>query len=149
MAISVCEVSITQAPLDLPARGNDSASGAVVDFWGVVRGLEEGKEISGIEYEAHLAMAEHQMRQIAETATGKYNLAKVVIRHRIGFVPAGQASVVVRVESARRLNAFAANQWIMDELKRMVPIWKHPVFKESRAPSENSTEKSQESSACV
>src|SRR5476651_1011250 len=113
MAISVCEVSITQAPLDLPARGNDSASGAVVDFWGVVRALEDGKEITGIEYEAHLAMAEQQMRHIAVIATDKFGLAKVVIRHRIGFVPAAQASVVVRVESARRLAAFSANQWIM------------------------------------
>ena len=60
MAISVCEVSITQSPLDLPARGNDSASGAIVDFWGVVRALEDGREITGIEYEAHRKMAEHQ-----------------------------------------------------------------------------------------
>ena len=153
MAISVCEVSITQAPLDLPAREMDLASGAVVDFWGVVRALEEGKEITGIDYEAHLAMAEHQMRQIAESATDKFNLAKVVIRHRIGFVPAGQASVVVRVESARRLSAFGANQWIMDELKRTVPIWKHPVFKEESASGETYAGQPGESlsskSACV
>ena len=45
-------------------------------------------------------------------------------------MPAGEASIVVRVESARRSAAFSANQWIMDELKRTVPIWKHPVFKE-------------------
>jgi len=138
MAISVCEVSITQTPLDLPARGNDSASGAVVDFWGMVRALEDGKEITGIEYEAHLAMAEDQMRHIAEIATRKFGLAKVVIRHRIGFVPAAQASVVVRVESARRSAAFSANQWIMDELKRTVPIWKHPVFKDNNVSGETS-----------
>ena len=153
MAISVCEVSITQSPLDLPARGNDSASGAVVDFWGVVRGLEDGKEITGIEYEAHLAMAEHQMRHIAEIATGKFGLAKVVIRHRIGFVPAAEASVVVRVESARRSGAFIANQWIMDELKRTVPIWKHPVFKERNPSGETSAGQPGESlsstSACA
>ena len=143
MAISVCEVSITQAPLDLPARGNDSASGAVVDFWGVVRALEDGKEITGIEYEAHLAMAEQQMRHIAEIATDKFGLAKVVIRHRIGFVPAAQASVVVRVESARRLAAFSANQWIMDELKRTVPIWKHPVFKDRDVSGGTSAQKRQ------
>jgi molybdopterin synthase catalytic subunit len=131
MAISVCEVSITQAPLDLPARGNDSAAGAIVDFWGIVRALEDGREITGIEYEAHLLMAEHQMRALAEIATSEFGLIKVVIRHRIGFVPAAEASIVVRVESTRRSAAFSANQWIMDELKQTVPIWKHPVFKDA------------------
>lgn len=133
MAISVCEVSITQSPLDLPARENNSAAGALVDFWGVVRGLEDGREIAGIEYEAHGRMAEHQMRGLAETAREKFGCNKVIIHHRIGFVPAGEASIVVRVESAHRAAAFNANQWIMDELKRTVPIWKHPVFKESDA----------------
>ena len=121
---------MTQAPLCLAGRSGDVASGAVVDFWGVVRGMEDGKEITGIEYEAHPTMAEHQMRRIAEAAAGRFGLARVIIRHRTGFVPAGEASIVVRVESARRLAAFEANQWIMDELKQAVPIWKHPVFTE-------------------
>jgi molybdopterin synthase catalytic subunit len=129
MAISVCEVSLTQSPLDLPAREKDPAAGAVVDFWGIVRALEEGREITGIEYEAHGPMAEHQMRNLAESATGKFGLTKVVLRHRTGFVPAAEASIVVRVESAHRPAAFSASQWIMDELKRTVPIWKNPVFK--------------------
>jgi molybdopterin synthase catalytic subunit len=133
MAISVCEVSITRSPLDLPARKSNSATGALVDFWGMVRALEDGREISGIEYEAHDRMAEHQMRGLAENAREKFGCGKVIIYHRIGFVPAGEASIVVRVESAHRAAAFSANQWIMDELKRTVPIWKHPVFKESDA----------------
>ncbi len=130
MANSVCDISVTQSPLTLPIRENDPASGAIVDFWGAVRGLEEGNEITGIDYEAHIEMAEHQIRQLAENAQKRFGLSKVVIHHRIGFVPAGEASVVVRVESARRAAAFEANQWIMDELKKTVPIWKHPIFKE-------------------
>jgi molybdopterin synthase catalytic subunit len=142
MAISVCEVSLTQTPLDLPVRENDPEPGAIVDFWGVVRALEGGLEITGIEYEAHPLMAEHQMRAIAEAATGKFGLTKVVIRHRTGFVPAAEASVVVRVESVRRVAAFNANQWIMDELKRTVPIWKHPVFKERNVSATANTDSS-------
>lgn len=130
MAISVCDVSITQLPLALPVRANDSASGAIVDFWGVVRAIEDGRDITGIEYEAHGSMAEHQMRGLAEIAVGRFGLTQVIIQHRIGFVPAAEASIVVRVASARRSAAFSANQWIMDELKRTVPIWKHPVFKD-------------------
>lgn len=143
MAISVCEVSITQSPLDLPARENNAAAGAIVDFWGVVRALEEGKEITGIEYEAHRPMAEHQMRRLAETAIGKFGLTKVIIRHRIGFVPAAEASIVVHVESARRSAAFSASQWIMDELKQTVPIWKHAVFKDRNVSGGTAGEKLQ------
>ena len=131
MAISVYEVLITQSPLELPAGEVDSASGAIVDFWGMVRALEDGKEIAGIDYEANREMAEHQMRGIAESAASKFGLAKVVLHHRIGFVRVGEASVVVRVESARRAAAFNANQWIMDELKRTVPIWKKAVYRDA------------------
>jgi molybdopterin synthase catalytic subunit len=73
------------------------------------------------------------MKAIAEAASGKFGLTKVVIRHRTGFVPAGEASIVVRVESGHRLSAFTANPWIMEELKRTVPIWKHPSFKDETA----------------
>jgi molybdopterin synthase catalytic subunit len=145
MAISVCEVSITQSPLDLPARENNAAAGAIVDFWGVVRGLEDGKAITGIDYEAHGPMADHQMRSLAETAISKFGLTKVIVRHRIGFVPAAEASIVVLVESSRRSAAFSASQWIMDELKQTVPIWKHPVFKDKTVSGDTTEEKLQRS----
>ena len=133
MAISVCEVSLTEAPLVLPEARNDPGAGAIVVFWGAVRESEDGREITGIEYEAHRAMAEHQMRIVAEGAAEKFEVREILLQHRIGFVPVGQPSVVVRVASGHRGAAFAASQWIMDELKRVVPIWKHPVFKEESA----------------
>ena len=117
----------------LPEPNDDPQAGAVVVFWGAVRATEEGREITGIEYEAHQAMAEHQMRLVAHSAAERFEVHQVIIRHRIGFVPAAQPSVVVRVTSGHRGAAFGASQWIMDELKRLVPIWKHPVFKEGAA----------------
>ena len=131
MAISVCEVSLTEEPLILPEADDDPQAGAVVVFWGAVRSMEDGREITGIDYEAHRAMAEHQMRIVAETATEKFEVREIFLRHRIGFVAAGEPSVVVRVRSRHRGAAFSASQWIMDELKRVVPIWKRPVFKEA------------------
>ncbi len=131
MAISVCEVSITEEPLDLPSPGFDCESGAVVVFWGAVRGTEDGREIEGIEYEAHRAMAEHQMRAVGESAAKKFDVSAIFLRHRIGFVAVAEPSVVVRVAAGHRGAAFGASQWIMDELKRVVPIWKRPVFKEA------------------
>ena len=135
MAISLCEVSITDGALELPAPNEDPHAGAVVVFWGAVRATEDGREIEGIEYEAHRAMAEHQMRLVAESAAKKFDVRQIFVRHRIGFVAAGQPSVVVRVTSGHRGAAFGASQWIMDELKRVVPIWKHPVFKNAASPA--------------
>ena len=129
MAISVCEVSLTEAPLVLPRSRDDQEAGAIVVFWGAVRASEDGREITGIEYEAHREMAEHQMRMVGENAAAKFGLREVFLQHRVGFVGAGEPSVVVRVTSGHRGAAFAASQWIMDELKRVVPIWKRPVFK--------------------
>jgi molybdopterin synthase catalytic subunit len=131
MAISLCEVSITDGPLELPGSNEDSQAGAVVLFWGVVRGTENDREIEGIEYEAHREMAEHQMRLVAEGAAKKFHVRAIFLRHRIGFVAAGEPSVLVRVTSGHRGAAFGASQWIMDELKRVVPIWKRPLFKEA------------------
>jgi molybdopterin synthase catalytic subunit len=135
MANSVCAVSITEEPLELPASPEDLAAGAVVVFWGNVRALENGREITGIDYEAHRTMAEHQMRVVAESAAQKFEVREIFLRHRVGFVAAGAPSVVVRVAGGHRGEAFSASQWIMDELKRVVPIWKRPVFKETTQPA--------------
>ena len=139
MAISVCEVSLTESALVLPETSDDPEAGAVVVFWGAVRATEEDREITGIQYEAHSAMAEHQMQLVAENAAKKFDVREIFVRHRVGFIPVAEPSVVVRVASGHRGAAFAASQWIMDELKRVVPIWKHPVFKEEAAASPKPT----------
>jgi molybdopterin synthase catalytic subunit len=134
MANSVCEVLLTEACLETPARHVDPTSGAVVDFWGVVRGLEDGRQIEGIEYEAHRAMAEHQLGLVAEAAVTKFRLEQVIVHHRIGFVGTGEASLFLRVGAKHRAAGFEASQWIVDELKRRVPIWKRPKFKIDNRP---------------
>jgi molybdopterin synthase catalytic subunit len=141
MANSVCEVLLTEARLEAPGGGVaeparpsggkrvDPGAGAIVDFWGVVRELEDGREIDGINYEAHAAMAEYQLRLIAEESAKNFELKKVIVRHRIGFVSAGEASLFLQVAAGHRGTAFAAGRWIVDELKKRVPIWKRPRFK--------------------
>ena len=125
MANSLCEVLLTEACLEAPARDVDLTAGAVVDFWGAVRGLEDGRQIDGIEYEAHRAMAEHQLGLVAEAAAKKFRLEQVIVHHRIGF----------RVGAKHRAAGFEASQWIVDELKRRVPIWKRPRFKIDNRPA--------------
>jgi molybdopterin synthase catalytic subunit len=133
MANFVCEVLVTEAPLDA-AQNQDAEAGAIVDFAGVVRRLENGCEIEGIEYEAHREMAEHQLRQIAEQAVEKFRVQFVIIHHRIGFIAVGEPSLFMRVASLHRNEAFRASQWIVDELKKKVPIWKKPRFKTDKQP---------------
>src|SRR5205823_1653983 len=95
-----------------------------VEFLGVVRDLENGVKIAGIDYEANVEMAAHQLRKLAGEAREKFACGEIVLYHRIGFVPAGEPSLFVRVSAAHRGPAFAACQWIIDRLKEVVPIWK-------------------------
>jgi molybdopterin synthase catalytic subunit len=128
MANLVGEIFLTEAPLEAP-KSNTTGAGALVDFWGVVRKLEDGREIEGIDYEAHRHMAEHQLRQIAELAAENFRLRVVIIHHRIGFIAVGEQSLFLRVTSLHREEAFRASQWIVNELKKKAPIWKRPKFK--------------------
>jgi len=134
MANSVCEVLMTEAPLEAPPQNHHGDAGATVDFWGVVRRLEDRREIEGIEYETHREMAEHQLRQIAEEAAGKFRLQHVIVHHRIGFISVGEPSLFLRVASPHRSEGFRASQWIVDELKKKVPIWKRPRLKMEKEP---------------
>ena len=133
MANPVSQVLLTEARLEAPEEDVDPSAGAIVDFWGVVRELENGREIAGIDYEAHQAMAEHQMRLIADAAAEKFRLNRILLHHRTGFVPAGEPSLFLRVSAPHRGAAFEASKWIVDELKKKVPIWKRPRFKMENA----------------
>ncbi len=135
MATWHSQILITTSPLqERPNRWNGKA-GASVDFWGVVRAREDGREISAIEYEAHETMAQHQLETIAAEAREKFGLEEVVLEHRIGRVAAGEASLFLRVASAHRAAAFEASVWIVAELKKKVPIWKQPLFVRQENPA--------------
>ena len=128
MANPVCEVLLTDSALVVPTASSGDEAGAIVDFWGVVRRTENGAAIDGIDYEAHRAMAEHQLRAIAQDATQMFDLRLISIQHRIGFVAVGEASLLVRIGGGHRAETFRAAQWTVDELKKRVPIWKHARF---------------------
>jgi len=129
MANPVCEVLVTDARLNAPENRVDPTTGARVEFQGIVRDSEDRREIEGIDYEAHQEMAEHQLKKIAEQAAMEFELRSVIIHHRIGFVAVGESSLFMRVCSRHRQAAFEGSRWIVDELKKKVPIWKRPRFK--------------------
>lgn len=127
---STDELLLTDQPIDcaeaeLGKFGGDV--GGVVTFWGVVRNLEDGKPIHALEYTAYREMAEHQLRKLLAETHQKWPLKRIRIVHRLGVIAVGEPSLLVRVEAAHRGEAFAAAQFIIDELKQRVPIWKQAV----------------------
>ena len=106
--------------------------GAVLVFLGVVREVEGTERLSALEYEAFRPMAEHQFNQLFRRAAELWpSLTSVRLVHRIGRVAVGETSLWLEVIAPHRGEAFAAGQWLIDEMKRVVPIWKRNVPKPS------------------
>ncbi len=103
-------------------------SGACVCFVGSVRGTEHGAPILGILYEAYDAMAQHQFHKILDQIESRWPIQSIRLVHRIGRVCAGQPSIVVEVTSTHRAEAFEACQFLIEEMKQRVPIWKQPLL---------------------
>ena len=101
--------------------------GAVRSFAGVVRGFEAEAGIRAIDYEAFVPMAEHQFGLLFDEMEKRWPIESVRLIHRIGVVQVGEASLWVEIVSPHRGEAFAACQWLIDEMKRVVPIWKKPL----------------------
>ena len=124
------QLIITTAPIDeaalLSKRKISDDMGAVVHFLGVVRRTEEEKTIKAIEYEAFQRMVGHQFKLLFDEMEKRWPIESVRLVHRIGMVKVNEPSLWVEVVAPHRGEAFAACQWLIDELKRVVPIWKKP-----------------------
>src|SRR6266853_626408 len=125
------QLTIIAAPIDEPgllrSRKFSDGMGAVIYFLGVVRGTEEGTTINAIEYEAFQRMVEHQFNLLFDEMEKRWPIESVRLVHRIGTVKVNEPSLWVEVVAAHRGEAFAACQFLIDEMKRVVPIWKKPL----------------------
>jgi len=125
------QLTITTDPIDEAAlrtgRSLSEGTGAVVCFLGVVRGEEAGAAITALEYEAFQRMVEHQFQLLFDDMAKRWPVESVRLVHRIGVVKVKEPSLWVEVVAPHRQEAFAACQWLIDEMKRVVPIWKKPV----------------------
>jgi molybdopterin synthase catalytic subunit len=108
-------------------RGED---GAVLIFEGVVRNQTRGRKTIYLDYEAYEEMALERMESLAGQALGQFQVRDVAIVHRLGRLEIGEASVLIAVASAHRAAAFDACRWLIDTLKRTVPIWKKEHFED-------------------
>jgi molybdopterin synthase catalytic subunit len=125
------QLTITTQPIDeaalLRERKVSDAMGAVSYFLGVVRGIEGNQKISAIDYEAFHKMVEHQFNLLFDEMQKRWPIESVRLVHRIGMVKVNKPSLWVEVAAPHRGEAFAACEWLIDEMKRVVPIWKKPI----------------------
>jgi molybdopterin synthase catalytic subunit len=125
------ELTITAAAIDeaalLGSRKFSNGMGAVIYFLGVVRGTEVGRAIQAIEYEAFQRMVEHQFNLLFDELEKRWPIESVRLIHRVGMVKVNEPSLWVEVVAPHRGEAFASCEWLIDEMKRVVPIWKKPV----------------------
>ena len=124
--LTISTEPISEAAL-ISCREMSVGVGAVVNFLGVVRGSEDGKSISAIEYEAFEKMVTHQFNLLFDEMEKRWPIESVRLVHRVGLVRVNEASLWVEIVAPHRGEAFAACQWLIDEMKRTLPIWKTPV----------------------
>jgi molybdopterin synthase catalytic subunit/molybdopterin converting factor small subunit len=104
--------------------------GAVVVFEGIVRDHTRDRRTLYLDYEAYEPMARRKLEELGEEALQKFGIRKVVLVHRLGRLQHTETSVLIAVASAHRAAAFEACRWLIDTLKRTVPIWKKEYFED-------------------
>ena len=122
---------LTRAPIDTAALLGDvarPANGAVILFVGVVREVNDGRGVTGIEYSAYEAMATRELGAIALEAAERFGSPDVAIVHRLGTLELEEASVGIAVGHRHRDEAYAMSRWVIEELKKRVPIWKREHY---------------------
>jgi molybdopterin synthase catalytic subunit len=124
---------ITREPIDTQGvlasikRGED---GSALVFEGIVRNQTRGRRTLYLDYEAYEKMALREMESLATQALEKFQIRDVALVHRLGRLQIGDTSVLIAVASAHRAAAFEACRWLIDTLKRTVPIWKKEYFED-------------------
>jgi len=126
-------IKITEKPIDVSKvieTASSLGAGAVNLFVGTVRDSAHNKKVVWLEYEAYEAMAVAETRKIIDDAAKRWGLLGWAVAHRVGTLRPGETAVAVAVSSKHRKEAFEACQYIMDELKNKVPIFKKEVFED-------------------
>ena len=119
------QIEFTRAPISAPPPQFSSKEiGAVVEFSGLVRELENGQKIPGLHYEAHEAMARKELEKNFQSLGEQYPCEEIYFCHRLGFVPVGEASLFVRIATQHRQAALNLMAALIDQLKADVPVWK-------------------------
>lgn len=124
-------VALVDQPIDLPAllaRVGDPGVGAISVFLGTVRDVNDGRAVTGIDYEAYRDMAVAELAAIVEEAGAAFPGVRLAVQHRVGHLGLGEVSVAIAAAHARRAPALEAARVVIEALKRRVPIWKREHY---------------------
>lgn len=122
---------ITTDPIDgcaVLAECTTASDGAAILFLGVVRDHNDGKEVGHLDYKAYPEMAEVVLREIVAEARQRWETGKMAVVHRVGRLEIGEPSVAIAVASPHRGDAYEASRYIIEELKKRVPVWKREGY---------------------
>lgn len=117
-------------PHDIIPELERPEDGALVIFDGIVRNHSRNRKTLHLEYDAYEAMALAKLHELATEATHRFAVRNVALVHRLGHIEIGESSVLIAVFSAHRAPAFEACRWLIDTLKKTVPIWKKEFFED-------------------
>ena len=123
--------AIVRHPIDVGAmlaEIQDSANGATVLFLGHVREVNDDRAVTGIEYSAYGEMAERELASIANDAVAATGVSDLSIVHRLGTLQLGEASIAIVVAHAHRAEAYAASRFVIEEVKKRLPVWKREQY---------------------
>jgi len=123
--------ALVRQPIDVSGLTSlvaSHAAGAITGFMGVVRDVNEGRAVAGIEYTAYEEMAQREMEQIVHEAASRFDNVSVAVQHRLGELSLGEISVAIVVAHAHRAPALDACRYVIEELKKRVPIWKREHY---------------------
>ena len=123
--------AIVRAPIDplsLVSRVSGPANGAVLLFLGAVRQVNEGRPVTGIDYAAYEQMALRELNAIVVEGATRFGTDDVAVEHRLGTLAVEEVSVAIAVGHAHRDAAYELSRWVIEELKRRVPIWKREHY---------------------
>ena len=112
----------------LLAEIEDTANGATVLFLGHVRDVNDGRAVTGIEYSAYGEMAERELAAIASECASAYGIAHLAVEHRLGALALGDASIAIVVAHPHRAAAYEASRFVIEEVKRRLPVWKREGY---------------------
>ncbi|KAL3693899.1 hypothetical protein R1sor_007550 [Riccia sorocarpa] len=115
----------------------DPGAGAISTFIGTTRNTFQNKEVVELQYEAYKPMAILELKKICASARSRWSLVGIAIAHRLGTVPTSEESVFIAVSSVHRKESLDACQFLIDELKARVPIWKKEVYSNGEVWKEN------------
>lgn len=127
---------VTQDAIDpaaVLARVGRPGDGAVAVFAGVVRNENDGRPVSGMEYEGYDEMAREELAAIVAEAAERAGTDRVAAVHRLGRLSLGEVSVAIAVSAPHRAEAFDAARYIIEEIKKRLPVWKREHYLDREA----------------